>query len=297
MTPAKTDRSEASQDSMSPIAVTYIRLVAAHWWPLAGWVLLVMAAALGHLLWDGLGRQWEARARIAVEGPAEIMPILKARIASQDLARHLGVSAASVSADGLAVLDIIATASAGPDAVLAANAVLDAIVSGNEQARRASAEDYRALIERREQWVVRESAAISAQAQDLQASLRKLEERMLPAIRDADQASVRLSTDSRWWIPSIEQRRLERLERERETHRAALERLELRRVQIVTPPLVPAEPRAIKYVLHRIDRAVSATRLPIRVWHTLGAAGLSAVLLGLVALGVTHWWQEATTAP
>ena len=291
---AKTDRSEASQDPTSRVVVAYIRLVSAHWYPLAWWVLLVMAAALGHLLWAGLGRQWEARARIAVEGPAEIIPILKARITSQDLARQLGVSAASVTTDGLAVLDIIATASGGPAAVLAANAVLDAIVSGNEQDRRASEADYRTLIERREQWVARESAVVSAQAQLLHASLRELDARILPAIRDADIASIRLSTDSRWWVPSIEQRQLERLERERAELRAQLERLELRRVQLVTPPLVPAEPRPTRYVLHRIDRAVSATRLPMRIWWTLGAAGLSAVLLGLVALGVTHWWQEAT---
>ena len=119
--------------------VLYIRLVAAHWRALTGWVVAVLIGASVVIVWENPGR-WEARARLAVEGPPDILPIVKARIASQDLARKLGVKTVTVSPgrEDVAVLDIIGTGPDGAAAIRAVNAVLDAIVSDNEQAHRAT---------------------------------------------------------------------------------------------------------------------------------------------------------------
>jgi hypothetical protein len=156
--------------------------------------------------------------------------ILKARIASQDLARQFGVG--SVRVEGLAVLDIISAAADGPTPVLAVNTVLEAIVRDNEREIRDRDAAHRALVEARAAWVSAEIAATVVEATRLRDKLRHLEAELPRATHAADTAQRLFLRGDAVAVTTPAHDRLSRLRQDRDAVEGGLERLELRRIVV-----------------------------------------------------------------
>ena len=79
-----------------------------------------------------------------------------------------------------------------------------------------------------------------------------------------------------------------------------MERLEHRRLSLeqrrasLTAPTPPADRPAPRLVLHRIDRAIGATRLPVRVWQVIAGSGVGSLAAGFFWIVVAGWWRQAT---
>ena len=238
------------------------------WWLLLqvlarrrGWILLAVAGALlgavGYEWHRGLGRTYEATTRLGLgASPREwIVDLIHGQIVSGDMHRAVGLSpSATVTAQGAPVIVVSVTAPTAREAIAGANAIADRLLA------EAASQDERMQGEARRRHAegLREAERLEGRAAAVRA--------MLAEVWAGREASAGLAA-----LVSVAEGLEERA-------------LTLRRL----PPPTAATPGL---ALRRIDRAVSATRLPARIWWSLGSA-LTSSLVGTCLLIVVLRWAE-----
>lgn len=281
--------------------VRWVRLIQAHYRLLIAWTLFVGLATLGSQVRDGLGRVWEARARVGVESRVDLgtaLPILKARITSGDLARALQLPAVvSVNAQGTVVLDVVVRAPSPTVAIQGANTIVEALLVEQTVARQILTRDDQATQVARTASLTARQALLAREASVLRQRGAEVDQAFQAATQAADVAATAAARATGGVLIGFtpEERRADRLERERHRLAQALAAVEREQAGLLAPPSHEASLSVGPPLrLIPIDRAVGATRLPTRIWAGLLAAVVSAALLGVIALVVRQWWREVT---
>lgn len=284
----------------TPVLIRQVRACRTRWRLILVLAVAGLLGAIGWLRYDGLGRVWEAQTRLGVEtvgGGEAILPILRARAQSGDVARALSFAPSTrATATGQAVLDLKVRALTAQAAIEGANRLAEYLV--DEQAR--LVDEHRLALHRREwqrqAWIEREMAALAEQLAPVKAVIARLDQELPPALKAAEAAVERAARDPSQGLirgDTPEERRLQRLERERERSIQTIERLEARRGALQAPqPL--AEPAPPRLTLLWIDRAVGATRTPVHVWQSLLAGPLLGATCGILWALTRTAWLEAT---
>lgn len=286
--------------SDTPLLVLYVRVTWAARWAILLLVFVSVSTTFGIQLRGGLGRTWEAKAKLGIDHVGDLggaLPILKARLTSGDFAREIGLPAgSSVAVVGVAVLDVTVSSTSADDSIRAANALVDRLIEEQSEARQRSEGVLSGQEAARRALVERELAAIKTGTETIRAELAALTQSVQVAATAAD-AAIRqaAATPNRGVIigDTPEERRLARLERERDKVEAAADHLEQRRGDLMAP-MSQAGPvtTAPRMTLTRIDRAVGATRLPSHIWTTLLCSGMGSFLLGVLLAALRFWWQD-----
>ena len=251
----------------------------ARWWIL-GLVVVTLCATFVFQVEKGLGRTWEAQARLGVEGDSlALLEILRARATSGNLHRDLGLASdVSSGAAGAAVMTLKARAQDSARAIEAANRVAVALLDDQVSAYAR----YQAERGTRE-------AALIAKAGEVRARLTQVEaeHRQLLAAESAPGPGAREGLVEGWAERRLE-RRLARLEAERGHLHQSLDQLDARR-HALAPETAPP-----RLTLTMIDRAVGATRLPTTTWIWFYWSGIAAFLVGVNGALGRAWYVRVT---
>lgn len=248
---------------------------------------LIGLAVLGSLIvasayaWQqGVGRSWEATTRLGIDMEARQpgMDLLLARLSSHDLARAIQLDlGATVRATGGPVILVSVMASTATEAIRGANAIADRVLAEEYEVRSA---------ERDAAQRVRDEVIAAAQRHRDAATIvaQQLLERAA-AIRVQAVAIERRIAAGGADVPSsvlLLEGRADQLE---VAARIAIQQ------SVAAAPMSPAVP-AVTLGLRRIDRAVGATRLPWRLWWTLGSAASGTAVATMLLVVVIHWARE-----
>lgn len=281
-----------------PLGVLYIRVIWAARWALLALTVVTALTIVGFQIRAGLGSSWEARARLAIGISGDVssgtIQILKARLTSGDLAREIGLPAgAGVVVTGATVLDIAVTSPRAEDAIRAANALVERMIGEQVEAYRQAEVALAGQDTARRVFIERELGSLTVDRRETGVHLDAIT-RLIPTAQAAAEASIAQAAQSGKNVlvgDTPEERRLKRLEAERDRTADRIDRLDAKRVALTAPP-APSLPAPPRMTLTRIDRAVGATRLPSHIWWTLASGCTGALLVGVLGAFLRHWWRE-----
>lgn len=236
------------------------------WWQLAivlwagrrliGWVVLGSLLGSGGYEWhQGTGRYWQATTRLGVEmqhgHPAA--QLLVATLSSADMARAIQLDRrATVRVYGAPVVHIEVVAPTETEAIRAANAIADRALGDDETARVALG----AATARQRTEMAAEAGRVRARSATLRTMIDEARQG-----REVPLSIPALAVIAAW--------------------------LDDRASALAFGPAAPAIPAGVG--LRRIDRAVSATRLPYRFWWTLSEAASGAAVAAMLIVVLMHW--------
>lgn len=235
---------------------------------------------------------WRATAVVSITADAKELAtqILTARLMSGDIARALGLGPhTTVRVRGGPVMYVDAVAPTAAEAIATANRIVDIAIHEAEQAADADRRDYLRAVEAYERRRAEHRVAIDVEVGRIERRLAALaaaqaQESALPAgagLRAGDGPIIVGATPG--------ERRAERQEAERA-------QLETRLSHLRTPEGVgtpPAPPAHAGRRAERLDRAVSATRMPSHSLYVLWIAGLTGLTLACGAVLIRRWWVES----
>lgn len=269
--------SEVSPGPPESLALTPIYLLLRLFWARRLWIGLIVAGALAGAVFgewtQGSLRYWQAKAKLAINADARRpnTEILVAWLNSGDVARAISLDArATVRVGGGPIVTVEVTAASSFEAIRAANAIVDKAMAEDAAERERAREDWMRAVAQHRADLATARAAAAAEATQVAARIAEL--RALVIVR-RDRGSV---GDADALLLGL----VERLE----------ERLAALRAPSVSPaPAIPSPPSD---GLRRIDRAVSATRLPARLWWSLFKTGTGGFVAACLLVVFTTWWGD-----
>lgn len=262
------------------------------WRWIVGFVVVMMVTAGVVEVRRGALVSWRATAVVGIRADAKELPtqLLTARMQSGDVARSLGLGPhTTVRVRGGPVMYVDATAPTAEEAITTANRIVDVAVHEAEQADDAERRDYLRAIVAWEQRRAEYRTAVEAEVGRIERRLADLAAAHAGESAPPAGAGARAGDGPIIVGTTPGERRAERLEAERVRLDSRLSQLRMPEGPGTSPP----PPALAGRRAQRLDRAVSATRLPSQSLYIVWIAGLTGLTLACGAVLIRRWWLEA----